>query len=418
MRSLFVRSPWSVVRCVVISGAIFFGELITVHSSPAQETPPADKDKKPATAPAKPGAGGGTEQMQKMMGGMGKMVGQPQGGMSQMQGRMGGMMGQPSKPGKNAEPTLEEMLNKALKDNPDIRVAEAKVREADAELNRTRLQVTQKVLAFHYSRESQKAVIKFAEENLQRVHKLNSTHAISQEDVKVGEQQLTAAKTKLAEIEAEMPYLLGQQHHLKVSSVAFSPDGRTLATGTADGTVKVWDAATGQQILATFNVTPPAHSSTVSSITSSGPETGTIAQKLRKALETPVSLEYKDKSLAEILEDLQAKVQGIVFHAPAGKDNIMSLKGRYPLEAALQLIEDSYNASEGTKWMKIRFTFVVRDYGLLFCPEDKIPPGALRLQTFLTGQYISLEQLQPSAVPSPKEKTPAKEDKKQEEQKR
>jgi hypothetical protein len=410
------------VRCLVILGAVLFAWLMTTHCSPAQETPAEGQDntgqdknaqeKKPATAPAKPGGGAM----------MGKMMGQAQsqgatGGMSSMMGSMGGRMGMMGgvKPAHGTESTLEEMLNKALKDNPDIRVAEAKVREADAELNRTRLQVTQKVLAFHYSRESQRAVIKFAEENMTRIRKLNSTAAISQEDVKAAEQQLTAAKAKLAEIEAEMPYLLGQQHQMKVSSVAFSPDGQMLATTGADGTTKVWDAATGQQILVPFNVTPPARSSTVNSITFASPETGTIAQKLRKALETPVTLDYKDKSLAEIFEDLEKKVPGISFHAPAGRDIPMSLKGRYPLKAALELIEDTYGASEGTKWMKIRFTFVVRDYGLLFCPEDKIPPGALRLQILLTGQHYPLPEFQPGKGPSqspPKEKTPLKEDKK------
>ncbi len=32
-------------------------------------------------------------------------------------------------------------------------------------------------------------------------------------------------------------------------SVAFSPDGKRLASASQDGTVKVWDAATGQEIL-------------------------------------------------------------------------------------------------------------------------------------------------------------------------
>src|SRR5215469_3745646 len=52
---------------------------------------------------------------------------------------------------------LEEMLAEALKNNPDIRVAAAKLAEADAELNRTRLQVTQKVASLHHAILSQKA---------------------------------------------------------------------------------------------------------------------------------------------------------------------------------------------------------------------------------------------------------------------
>jgi hypothetical protein len=365
-----------------------------IHCSPAQEASPAGQEKKVDNAPAKPATGipgSDPAQMQNMTR---KMMGGRSGG---KMGNMMGQMGQPDKSGQATEPTLEEMLNKALKDNPDIRVADAKVREAEAELNRTRLQVTQKVLAFHYSRESQRAVLKFAEENMLRIQKLKATNAISQEDVKVAEQQLSAAKAKLAEIEAEMPYLLGEQHGLKVST-------------TVDRQVQLWDTMTGKAI----QIKVPLkleHAYSKPEPDLPIPESGTVSEKLRKAMDTPITLDYRDKSLAEILEDLEKKVPGVSFHALYGNPfSMMTLKGQYPLRTALQLIEDTCSAA-----IDVRYAFVVRDYGLLFCPEDKIPPGALRLQTFITGQYIPIEEFAPGPWRSPIiEKTPAKKDKSQE----
>jgi WD40 repeat protein len=36
-------------------------------------------------------------------------------------------------------------------------------------------------------------------------------------------------------------------HTAEVLSVAFSPGGKTLASGSADKTIKLWDVATGKQ---------------------------------------------------------------------------------------------------------------------------------------------------------------------------
>ena len=38
-------------------------------------------------------------------------------------------------------------------------------------------------------------------------------------------------------------------HNDSVTSVAWSPDGKRLATGSGDQTAKVWDAASGQELL-------------------------------------------------------------------------------------------------------------------------------------------------------------------------
>ena len=50
-------------------------------------------------------------------------------------------------------------------------------------------------------------------------------------------------------------------HTSSVYSVAFAPDGKTLATGSRDGTVKLWDITTGKEL-----ATLKGHTEDVSSV--------------------------------------------------------------------------------------------------------------------------------------------------------
>src|SRR5438874_1867865 len=80
-----------------------------------------------------------------------------------------------------AKSKLEEMLEQALLHNPDIRVAEAKLREAEAELNRARLLVTQKVVTLQASLEAARANVAVAETRLKRLRELGG--AVSREEI-------------------------------------------------------------------------------------------------------------------------------------------------------------------------------------------------------------------------------------------
>src|SRR5260370_16028289 len=67
-----------------------------------------------------------------------------------------------AKGAKTGASSLGELLAQALENNPDIRVAEAKVRETEAELNRIRMQIAQRVITLSQSLEAQKERVKLA----------------------------------------------------------------------------------------------------------------------------------------------------------------------------------------------------------------------------------------------------------------
>jgi len=47
---------------------------------------------------------------------------------------------------------------------------------------------------------------------------------------------------------AEVPFVELKGHTDMVMSVAFSPDGKKIVTGSVDKTVRIWDVATGKEL--------------------------------------------------------------------------------------------------------------------------------------------------------------------------
>ncbi|MFV2067787.1 MAG: heavy metal-binding domain-containing protein [Pirellulales bacterium] len=111
--------------------------------------------------------------------------------------------------------SLEEMLSIALQSNPDVRASQAKSQAAEAELDRTRLEVVQKIIAFREKWQTRRAEVIGAETELQQFEQMR---ALVKQGVLAGKrmegeesarQKVLLLRAKLAEIEAELPFLLG-----------------------------------------------------------------------------------------------------------------------------------------------------------------------------------------------------------------
>jgi len=114
--------------------------------------------------------------------------------------------------------TLEGLLEQALRSNPEVIVAEAKVREAQAELNQARLKVTLQVLSFQSQKNHQMMAVRAAEEHVARINELVKTGSTSQEDLHKALLEKIEAESALSQSEAQIRYLLGLGGDLRLET--------------------------------------------------------------------------------------------------------------------------------------------------------------------------------------------------------
>jgi hypothetical protein len=275
---------------------------------------------------------------------------------------------------------LEEMLSEGLKNSPEIRVAAARVNQAEADLHRARLQVIQQVVTFYYSLEAAKAELDAAQKkvsSLERTRRL-AAGSVSEDDYQAARDKLAVFKLKLEQVQAESSTLLGKgpTGAKLVGRLDVRSRKVTLNEATSDVTVEVQKAEKQDlRVSSTYAYTLPP---------------GSRQEKLRKALETPIKVSYKKQTLSAIFEDLQKKVPGLAVRDSRSTvqnpaEHTFVFEEPLPVAAFLQAIEDELAPQGGPYVVTLAGNhprFVVRSYGLLFT-DHSLPPDAISVQDFL-----------------------------------
>jgi len=113
------------------------------------------------------------------------------------------------------------------------------------------------------------------------------------------------------------------------------------------------------------------------------PSDSPAADKIRAALDTPITLNVKQAPLNEILKEVESRT-GLTIHSIEGNRPLTIRVQNMSTGALLQLVEDQASLQ-----------CFVRDYGLLVLPSDRgvVPRGAVPVHDFWkSGKKENKEQ--------------------------
>jgi len=287
----------------------------------------------------------------------------------------------PSKkePAKPAPGSLEDTLEKSLRNSADIKAAEAKVRETEAELNRVRQQVLTRATALHSDLNLAKRMLAVAEQSLATQEQLRRQGQAGVDGVLAAQAMVEKHRGEVEKLEAELKSLRGEFAIKAIGSVAFSPDGNLVASASADGIVRILDAADGSLL----TVEPYVKSYVGTLKLPVVP--GTMMDRVKKLLDQEVTLDLASPpgdALKALLEGAKSDIPVRELWGAAAPSGIVNVRGKLSVGAWIQAIEDS----------DPEIRVVVRDYGILLTTRDRLPEGALRVQDLWKGNYAELKR--------------------------
>jgi len=133
--------------------------------------------------------------------------------------------GKPEQPTANSLMSLDEMLSLSLRNNPDIRAQRARVMAAEADLDKTRLEVVQKTIDYRKRLQEQHQALSAGARALAQTQRTAEGDEVPDEKRRIAEQGadrfreiIALQRARLHEIELEMPFLLGRQDVGRVES--------------------------------------------------------------------------------------------------------------------------------------------------------------------------------------------------------
>ncbi len=224
--------------------------------------------------------------------------------------------------------SLEEILAGALDSNPDILVAAAKVRAAQAELNQVRLQVTQEVVGLFHSRAELRKTREFRVRSLKSLETRVQAGVVSHADLDVAMISLAESEAKLAAVEAKIRYTIG---------------AGGLSPNALDG---------GQPSTDKKAASAP------------------IPEKYAEKLDSlRISVQFDEKSLDEAINAL-VEITGMNFLIDPDIDAKEVQVGlAFSQDVSLRQLLTALSDTQP-------FYFVFRDYGILVTVRENVPDGA------------------------------------------
>jgi hypothetical protein len=256
--------------------------------------------------------------------------------------------------------TVEAQIAAALANDPDVRMARAKIQLAEAELTRARQLVAQRVVTLHTAIQEQKKTVATVEQSFGLINELHKRGQGPQQELLAAREKLETVQAVLAKLETELRLVTGG-----------GPGGVGLAEGLADPIHPAADAgrAALDWFAARMRAGAPLEQAAL---------WGPIPDRIRAALDKKVKLAPKGESvpLDKALEvfkkeaglDVPVRGVGTMVQVPV----ITSEGEELPVGAWLQLYQDW--SADGRVY--------VREYGLLFTHKTTAPPDALTLTQF------------------------------------